>query len=280
MEPAVAGERAFRRDVRALLTQTQLEQWPRAERVLRREMLVGMTGGGAGCWSQQDLWARIAAAELPDRVRAAISPLVGEYEEAIDRPLKQRESRLLQAYPLTLEEFLNPKNDDGDWYWENSLQIARVNRKYTRLIAEMLPSEIGARFENETRRSVYRDVYERSQRFSGRVLEAALRTPRAETETAKLEAIRAQYERESSRLEESLIAMLDSIEEDQLAFMRLPAQERLARIEGGTHPGAKEWTESLAERDELERTTSVKLRPFVTEKQWTQLELELRLHSP
>src|SRR5262249_37756179 len=88
-ERRAALEKTFLDDFKSLLTAEQSANWPRVERLPRREpwLRFGFVSG-----SSVDLTSLVDGLKLPDDARAKVRDTVEEYEQALDRVLVEREN--------------------------------------------------------------------------------------------------------------------------------------------------------------------------------------------
>ncbi|MCK6476049.1 MAG: hypothetical protein L6Q35_04375, partial [Phycisphaerales bacterium] len=101
-----AIEEQFFADFKAILTPEQVERWPAIERAHRRSRTVsrGMMSG-----ERVDLVTIIESSKFPVEVQASVIPVLGEYEEALDRELIARN----KAYDDVADAFSQGGGPEG-----------------------------------------------------------------------------------------------------------------------------------------------------------------------
>lgn len=88
-EATGAAEKSFLEDLRALLTPAQADNWPKFERMRRREQL--MTGMGSGIsGAGVDLFKIVDSINMPADEKAKVQEALGHYDLDLDRLLIER----------------------------------------------------------------------------------------------------------------------------------------------------------------------------------------------
>jgi hypothetical protein len=270
-----SGGEQFRKDLQALLTPEQSERWPMALRLLRRDIMVGMTGGSMTRWCTVDLVELIRGAGLTKQERDGLRQLMEQYELEVDRLLSVREERQRASYPISVDNFLNPKPDrtEEEFYDDNSLALARLNQQHARRLSAALGPDKGPALAKAAKQAAYYYVYNSFTRpgpdLMGRAVRLEDLTPE---QREKLAAVDSDYARSSERLHEELIAVLDMAEDEYLKFRNLPQQEQQRRYQTGDHPGGRAWREAEVERGELEQRTLERINQVLTAGQRKVLE--------
>ncbi len=267
------GAREFRRDVRSVLTAEQAERWGRAERLLRRDLMVGLVGGGFSAWAQQDLVDITRGLGLTEEEKVRMADVLEAYQVELDRPLRERAQRVESEQAATAEGLRESSPADALWYDENAADIAEVNRRYTRKLADALGGERGVLLTKTVHRGAYRYVYAGFERPAALLLERAEKLEALTPDQAlKLAEVRREYDRESDRLHRTLIEALDLVEEEYLKFRRLPAEVQRAHMEAEDFPGRREWVEAERARADLEKTVAARVRALLTREQRARVE--------
>ena len=162
-----AAEKSFLDDLRTLLTPAQEGNWPKFERLRRREQLMSSLGGVGG--SSVDMFKVVDGLNMPESERAKLTEQLGIYELDLDRLLLDRK-RLADdmqkdafggkgAGPMghDLEKMakINEKQRAVD------IEVRDLNDKATRVMADLLDdpwkSKLLERVQQQSFRSIYRD---------------------------------------------------------------------------------------------------------------------------
>ncbi len=209
----------FLADLKSLLRADQQENWPRLERLRRRESLLGsMMGPGAGKLggSQIDLIPLVGKLEVPAEVKPRVDELLGLYEVDIDRPLQDRERNveedrqtmggIQQFTPESFQKMLD--RDRGV-----DLRVREVNDKFVRLIAAELPEALNAKLNEEYRKGAYRSAYRSTS--AGRELAAAEKLKGlSEKQREQVKAMNERYRRDVQAANDRLAAAMRRAEDE------------------------------------------------------------------
>lgn len=165
-----AAEKSFLDDLRTLLTPAQEGNWPKFERLRRREQLMSSFGGVGG--SGVDLFKVVDGLDMPEGERAKLAEQLGIYELDLDRLLLDRK-RLIDdmqkdawggggkgAGPMghDLEKMtkINEKQRAVD------IDVRDLNDKTTRVMADLLEDpwkgKLLERVQQQSFRSIYRET--------------------------------------------------------------------------------------------------------------------------
>lgn len=157
-------EADFFRDLRLVLDERQAAQWPRLDRLRRRETtlrqgwysgegidLIVLTKAIAG---ERDLGLDVAAAletyELQiDRVLVTKAREMAEMRDAISNPKR----------PLAQSDY----DEMGQTKKSVGLHVRNVNRRHARVIESLLPEDLAQVFHNELLRRTFPKVYGKSR---------------------------------------------------------------------------------------------------------------------
>ncbi|MBL0927012.1 MAG: hypothetical protein IBJ11_05080 [Phycisphaerales bacterium] len=147
-------------DLRLLLTPEQAARLPAAERALRRSQLLG----GAYEERSADLIELTAAMDLSAQERAAIAPVLDEYEQAIDPLLIRKDAFIRGNLAAEIRADAADKGGGNAQRFKRWRLIVReeraVNRRFVAQLAERLPEGFSAALKRGAFRGTYRGVYE------------------------------------------------------------------------------------------------------------------------
>lgn len=182
-EASSAAEKSFLEDLRALLTPAQAENWPKFERVRRREQL--MTGIGSGIsGAGVDMFKVVDALGMPADERAKVQEALGLYDLDLDRLLIERKrlndqmqeqaggagpvkvrrigrggagepGGILGHDPEKLAE-MNEKQREVD------LQVRDLNDKTARAMADVLDEPWKGKLLERVQQQAFRSIYRES----------------------------------------------------------------------------------------------------------------------
>ena len=210
--------RQFLADLRTLLRPDQEANWPRLERLRRRESTLSsmMLGGGTLGGSNVDLIPLVGRLEVPEEVKPKVDELLSLYEVDIDRPLQDREryreedqEKMGAVRQFTPETFQKQQERDR----AVDVRIREVNDKYVRLIATELPSELGTKLQDEYRTRSFRSAYRATS--VGRELAAAEKLKGlSEKQREQIAAMHERYKREAKAANDRLAEAMRRAEED------------------------------------------------------------------
>ena len=213
-ERSRAIEASFFSDLRLLLDDQQASKWERVQRLRRRETVLRQ---GSLSGETVDLIAIADSVgdglDLGDEVRAALE----QYELELDRALiakaatlkkiRESSSGTFMGFDLSEMEEMSAKTR------EVGLRVRDLNRRHARLIESMLPEELAARFQDETRRRSFPRVYKESS--VDRVLLAAESLDDlAPDQRQSLGEIHTSYTRDRAAADEKWVAAIRDQEEE------------------------------------------------------------------
>jgi Spy/CpxP family protein refolding chaperone len=250
-------DQGFLQDFREVLTPDQAEKWPAVERTHRRDQTLrrGFLSG-----ERVDLVDLVNDSDLPEDVRAALGPVMQEYEADLDRELIRRND----AYEKGFEK-LRELREAGDMEGaqavveegrEAGVRVRDLNRRYARQIAAALPEDRRPAFEASFKQASFPDVYRPG--VVGRSLGAAagfedLTAEQKDTITRLSDT----YQRSAAALNDKIAAAIEEREQD------FRVENMFSRGGANEGPGA----DLRRERRELDRSTLEALRKALTEEQ-------------
>ncbi len=206
-------EDQFFSDFKALLTPEQTERWPLIERAHRRSRTLGR---GMISGERVDLLQIMESSKFPVEVQATVIPVLGEYEEALDRELILRN----KAYDEVADAFSKATGADGfakaqefiQKGREASIRVREVNKRYARQVADMLPADSRPAFEDAVKRASYPEVY-RPSLTAQQIAAVEQFTDLDAAQKDSLQALKDNYKRSLSTVNEKLAAAITEREE-------------------------------------------------------------------
>lgn len=256
-------ESTFMNDLQSLLTDEQAALWPKVERTHRRERTIGR---GLMSGERVDLIRLVDGLKLADADRAALAPILEQYEMDLDRELIKRNELyeqgeeqaqdLMEAWrsgdTARFEEMFNKGR-------EAAKRVRDVNQRYARQIESSLPESKRAAFVEQVKRESFPMIYRET--YAQRIVDVAANLPDLDdTQRASLAALREGYVRDLAAINAKMEAAV--LERENSADMR---QAFFGRDGGGP------MQELRRSRRELENTTVQRVRDLLTEEQRAKL---------
>lgn len=213
-------EREFFDEIKRQLTAEQRALWPKVERARRRERASGGMMIASG--ERVDLVAVIDGMRLSPAAREAVTPILEQYEEDLDRELAARErvNEEVAEAMTGLRGLAGGGQMDGARAQLAELmekarmagaRVADVNRRYTARVQGALPEDKRPAFLQAVKEARFADVYRPST--GARAIEVALAMEDLDdAQRAKIEAIRANYERLTANVNARLASALEKAE--------------------------------------------------------------------
>lgn len=213
-ERSRAIEASFFSDLRLLLDDQQASRWERVQRLRRRETVLRQ---GSLSGETLDLLAIADSVgdglDLGDEVTTALE----QYEIELDRALiakaatlkniRESSSGTLMGFDLSEMEEMSARTR------EVGLRVRNLNRRHARLIESMLPEDLAARFQDETRRRSFPRVYKES-RVDRTLLAAESLDDLAPDQRQSLGEIHTSYTRDRAAADEKWVAAIRDQEEE------------------------------------------------------------------
>lgn len=208
-------EKGFMNDVKSLLNEKQLEQWPRVERARKRDngLRFGFMAG-----QNMDLVKMLEAAKVDVEASPELKEQVLRYELDMDREIAAfekwgKEQQAKQAEAADMFD-MNRIQDMLKEMTDVSKRMRDVNRQHAKSIAALLPAEKQGAFDLEVKRKsyprVYREVY--VQRAMSQALGFADLTP---DQKEAITSLRDGYAREAEGLNRTWASAIDEKEEKE-----------------------------------------------------------------
>jgi len=265
----------FVSDVRAVLTDEQMERWEAFERARRRSQ---MLPEGEISGEEVNLYDLVEQVDLSEASRAEIEPLLEEYAVQLDFALKSREGRLegdtsmRDIIRALYRGEMNEKDAIGFAKTERSarVRVRDINLQYGDAIrAEILDPEEAAEFETAFKEAAFPRIY--GETHGEQVFDAALGL--ADLEPSVLESIEAMH----SAFRVQLSQMNAMLERLTLAEEPREFEDEMTRILSriSSYRRNEESDRSLRDafekREEFEAQTILRLYQILSEEQVRQL---------
>lgn len=252
-----AVERAFMSDLQALLTDEQAARWPKVERTHRRERTLarGLMSG-----ERVDLVKIVEGLNLPEPDKAALRPVLEQYEADLDRELVKRNELYDDAERRGMELWQDPEAREEMFNKgrEASKRVRDVNERYARQLEGLLPDGPRAAFTERVKRESFPGVYRET--YAQRVLDAAVKfADLDDAQRTSLTALRDSYMRDlaasNAKMEAAIREREESADFGQAFFGR----------------GGGPMQELRQQRRDLDRNTVQRVRDLLTEDQRSRL---------
>lgn len=270
-------EEQFFADFKAILTTEQAERWPLIERAHRRSRTLGR---GMISGERVDLVQIMESSKFPLEVQATVLPVMGEYEEALDRELVLRN----KAYDEVADAFQQGNPGEGfakaqELFQKGrdaSIRVREVNRKYARTIADMLPEDSKPAFDEAVKRASYPEVY-RPTLTSQQIAAAEQFTDLEAAQKDSLMSLKDSYARSMAAVNDKLAAAITEREEkwDPRQMGRGGRGGGQGGGQGGRGNGQDDPAATLRrERRDLDESTAASLKKILNATQAERLPTE------
>jgi hypothetical protein len=208
-EKAKAAEASLFADARSLLTEGQEAQWPKVERMRRRELAARLSVVSG---DTVDLTEIVNGLKVT--VEGPLAEALDDYETEADRAiqghLRISESSNTQFEPgrtLQMEELQKQMAESR----EAALKRKDVNQRHARKIEPMLPEEKRPEFRDALKRQSFPQVYRQSQ--ASKWIEAASKMSDLSSEQREqITTLRDQYQRDLKSANEAWAAAIEKTE--------------------------------------------------------------------
>lgn len=205
-------QKQFLGDVRVMLSEDQVEHWPRLERAIRRNqsMRRGFMSG-----ERVDLTKVVEQVELDESSLAQVNVALGQYEVDLDRAIVARDEAQTRAIGQAGEVFRSGDRgaieDLFDKQRKLSVRVRDVNRRYAREIEGRLTEDEKARFSDAFKRASFPQVFRTGQ--GQRVLDLVLAyEDLGDEQRETIEEIGESFGHDSSKLNDQHIAAIEDSE--------------------------------------------------------------------
>lgn len=257
-----AMEQSFLGDVKAVLTDKQLEKWPRFERDRRRTQTIG---SGLMSGERVDLVQLVKDLKLPAETQASLEPTLDQYTAELDPALAARnqmfedmQGKMRELFTGGDESAMEDMIKKGR---EVSTKVRDVNRKFASQVETALPEDKRPEFTTAFKRESFPQVYRPSQ--TTRVVDAAAKLADLnEDQKTAISTIKDSYTRDLATLQKE---MESATEEMEASF----SPQTFRRQFGGNDDS--KLGELRRKRRDLDRDTAEKVNALLTEAQREQL---------
>jgi hypothetical protein len=254
-------DREFLSDFKGILTPEQEKNWPRFERVHRRDhsMDRGLISG-----ERLDVFRLVEDAKLSPDEQAKVSPILARYEEDLDRELVNRDQVQRDVFSRQGEVMQSGDQDAAQRLIQQgrdaAVRVRDVNRKYAREVQEQLPESKQFEFAKAVKQASFPNVY--NDTYGQRALTAAVGfgdlTP---DQKESVRAIRDAYNRDLAVVNDKIAAAQEKME---MSF-------NVGQMMGGGGRDQGELGELRRDKRDLEEATLENLRKVLNEDQRARL---------
>jgi len=254
-------EQSFFTDMKAVLTEKQLESWPKFERDRRRASTIntGLMNG-----ERVDVVKLVDDLKLPAEARAGLTDMLDAYAVELDPALVAR-NKEYEEFQTNMRDLFGDQDAMAAAVKkgrEASVKVRDINRRYASQIEAVLPEDKQAAFETAFKRESFPQIYRPS--YTSRVIDAALKLPDlTEDQKSAVASIQESFTRELAGVQKEQEA---ATEEAEMNFS--PANfGRGGRGQGGGRGGDSKTGELRAKRREMETQTVEKIEAVLSEAQ-------------
>lgn len=257
-EDAEQIEKRFFEDLKLLLNESQLAQWPKVEREHRRVSTIERGFLSGETVDLIDVVEEVA----PETDSAELERTLESYANELDRALIKRNERYESGMSRARELF-----QTGDFQTiqklfeearESGLRVRDINMRYARQLTPLLPDDARTEFTREVNERSFPEIYRRS--YAGRVFDTVEEMELTDAQREQIESIRSTHRRQAGSINAQWEKAVREREEstDVMSMMR----QRFRR--GG---GDSEARDAQRERRELDVKTAEKIREVLTPEQ-------------
>lgn len=262
-------EQSFQSDLQSVLTPEQMALWPRAEREVRRERLIGR---GLMSGERVDVVeiTKDVAESLPEPDRKALldaaAPTLEQYSVDLDRALVARnqvfEEGMNRAGDMMAGGDMNAMQALFDKGRQAGEQVREINQRYARQVEAVVPEASRPAFADAVRRASFPEVYR--ENYGAKVLDAAKGlTDLDENQRAGVQAIAEGYARELAAVNDKMAAAIVDREKN------FTVRDMFRRGRGGLR--GQESEDLYRTRRDLEESTLANLKKLLTPEQSARL---------
>lgn len=215
----------FLENVKTILSEEQLEQWPAFRRELRRDKELPKGQFGA---ENIDLFHLVRDLDLPPTERSQLDGILEEYDLSLDRALRTRETHMRESRMAMMhairDEDPSTSVEIHDRQIDARIEIRDTNLRYGMALADRLSGEEGDELRRTIRMRAYPRIYReppalriirqaiKLDDLSAETLEAVLSLESAYLDelapmNATLERLLAEYEPQQARYRANSFAM-------------------------------------------------------------------------
>lgn len=253
-------EQAFLSDVKALLTEDQSAQWPRVERMRRRDTTLrrGFLSGEA-----VDVSRLIEELNPSDELKQAVAGALEQYETEVDKALIERnaiyEEAMGQGMTMWRSGNMEAMQEMFAKGREAGIKVRDINRKFARQVEGLLPEDKRDDFQEKFRERSFPRVYRPTMALLS--IEAAEKFDDLnEQQKQQVEELARGYRQQAGELNSK---WSKAIEETELTTTMMELFSG-----GSNNPAARE---ARTARRELDSKTLDRLKALLTEEQAARL---------
>lgn len=272
-----AAESQFIKDIKALLTDAQLEKFPKLERHRRRETYMRMgtvSGAGVDVWLIQE---RLLQREgiVVEENRGQVTEVMDRYDMDMDRLLQEMERLYKEDAGKDAEggaEMFDFTRTMGRIkpYSDLGFRIRDLNREAARKLEALLTEEGQKQFRVQFKVRAYPRVYRKS--VVQKLYDAAMKLPDlTEEQKEAVLASKTRFERDLGPLNEAWARAIDDAEPKAGGSMALLMNQYAG---AGSFP---ELSDARKARQEADRAAKARLVDLLTAEQREQLPSEVSL---
>lgn len=246
-------EADFASDIKSILSERQADLAPRYERSRRRHMFLGESEFPG--WAGVDLIDIVYSLKLPHEERAALREELIDYEQRVDRPLKET----FDFLTAMLDRFATGEDIDDDGAEETIMQkmslMVEINKGALARAGALLGEGSARRLADEANRRAFPFVYRVSP--VTRAIDAALKLEdMTDDQRVQIDALRPAYE---SQLRSANLAWANMLE------ARL--KDSIGPDRGQIYEDFNEWPAPVQARAELDARFRQRLDAILTREQ-------------
>ncbi len=257
----------FFADMKAMLGAGQAEDFPRIERMRRRQMLLQEMDIA---WAQVDLVACLQELKLSSESGEEFDETVIRYEIAMDRELSQVFAFLLEMIDRGPEIMMGQDEDEmmemmeKFFGWVHAMRA--INKEHARKLGSLLSGPDRERFEDEARRRAFPRVYAESD--AARAIGVARRfADLSDEQGERIEELRVRHAAQLAAANQRWASAIDEEAED-MDFESM----MMEFMDGGESESAK----AERARDELDERFRKRLEAILTPEQIERLPMSRR----
>lgn len=255
-------------DVQALATPEQAANWPKVDRMLRRDSMRNAFGPSLS-GERVDVIKLVEDLKLPAEKMTDVQPILDAYDVELDRDLAKRIELRDSAMGAGADAFRNGDMAKMEEMLkenrEAAIKVRDVSRKYARQIEGVLDDASKAKFTAAFKQQSFPQIYR--SRYGDQALTAAIAmTELEQSQRDAVTALMETYTRDTAQLNERS----EKATEENEATMTVAGM--MGGFGGGGGGGGNEAMRELREqRRTLENGTLDKLKAILTPEQFAKL---------
>lgn len=194
------SEQGFMTDMKSLLSEEQAQMWPRVERMRRRDATLrrGFVSG-----ETVDVIRLVDEFKAGDEAKAAMKPVLEQYEAELDKALVERneiyENAMNQGMGMWRQGDFGAMDEMFKKGREAAMKVRDINRKYARQVQGMLPEGEQSKFEATFRERSFPRVYRPTYTARAMDIAGGFEDLTAD-QKARIAEVRSTFEREAAAI--------------------------------------------------------------------------------